>query len=283
MWMSWVFCSNLAWFLPHRVPDSMNNSVDLSRSYLEDAQALQTRRMEYLSRKDIAGLVRDMYTDDARLDTFAFHVQGQTAIEEMTRLILGRMDELGSRRIERFVAGRDFIWQELALAGPQGEIRPYEVKFLRGGRIYLQLYGFKQGTLWRPGDFSGAILPDTRFALELHDHYVGYHMRGQSDALVDEFFTSDARLVTSNLAVEGRETLRGVFRELFSQEQSFRPLSVEQITCGPDYVWFEATVESSLGRRSLYDVQMLSGQQVSLQIVGLLNGVMPTEAARIQR
>jgi hypothetical protein len=261
----------------------MSSMADLSNSYLEKAQALQARRMEYLARKDIAGLVRDLYTDDARLDSFAFHFQGQAAIEEMTHLILERMDGLGARRVENFVAGRDFIWQELIIETPQGEIRPYEVKFLRGDRIYLQLYGFKQGTLWRSGDFSDAILPDTRFALELHDHYVSYHIRGQADALVDEFFSPDARLVTSNLAVEGRDALRGVFRELFDREQNFQPISVEQITCGPDYVWFEATVESSLGRRSLYDVQMLSGQQVSLQIVGLLDGVMPTEAARIQR
>jgi hypothetical protein len=196
---------------------------------------------------------------------------------------MDRSQGLGPARVERFTAGRDFIWQELAFDSPDGEIQPYEVKLLREGQVYLQLYGFKQGGLWRPAEFAGEKLPDTTAARALHRRYVEYHIRGDADGLVDEFFTEDARLVTPNIAVEGRESLRSVFRELFTKEQDFRPQSVDKITTGPDYVWFEATVASSLGRRSLYDVQMLRDGQVCLQLVGRLAGTMPTEAANIRR
>lgn len=261
----------------------MAATLEGSAAYVEQARAFQARRAEYAARGDLDGLVRDLYTEDARLDTFEFHREGRPAVRNVIELVMERSRGLGPARDERFAAGRDFIWQELAFDGPNGEIRPYEVKLLREGQVYLHLYGSKQGSLWRPAEFAGETLPDTTAARALHRRYVEYHIRGDADGLVDEFFTEDARLVTPNVAVEGREALRSVFRELFAKEQDFRPLSVDRITTGPDYVWFEATVSSSLGRRSLYDVQMLRNGQVCLQLVGRLAGAMPTEAAGIRR
>jgi hypothetical protein len=254
-----------------------------SQAYVERARAYQARRVPYLQRGDLDGMLRDLYTEDVRLDTFEFHAEGRTAVKGVIELVMQRTAALGASQVERFVAGRDFIWQEVAIGRAESGIQPYEVKFLRDDRVYLQLYGFREGTLWQPDEFVSQRLPDTKSAQELHDRYVGYHIRGDADGLVDEFFTKDARLVTSNLAVEGREALRSVFRELFAQERDFRSVSVEKITCGNDYVWFEATVTSSLGRRRLYDVQILRDDRVTLQLVGLLGGTLPTEAARIER
>ncbi|HEX9316713.1 MAG TPA: nuclear transport factor 2 family protein [Actinomycetota bacterium] len=246
--------------------------------YLAAARELQARQVEYLQRGDIQGLVQALYAEDARFDSFDVHAAGRDAIAEVIELYLRRTAGVGRRTIETFTAGRDYIWFELAMETPAGPVSTYEVKFLREGRIALELFGVKEGRLWEPDDFAGARLPDTAAAMALHDTYVGYHARGDADGLVDDMFTEDARLVTPRLAVEGREEVRSVFRDIFARESGFEPGSVDRITCGDDYIWFEATVSSSLGHRRLYDVMLLSDGRISLQLVGSLEGVIPTDA-----
>jgi hypothetical protein len=290
-----------------------------TRDYLAAARDLQARQVEYLQRGDVQGLVNALYTEDARFDSFDVHAAGRDAVAGVIGLYLRRTAGLGRRTIETFTAGRDYIWFELAMEGPEaplkapdereaplkapdereaplkapdereaplkapderpaGPVRTYEVKFLREGRIALELFGVKEGVLWEPEDFAGARLPDTAAAMALHDTYVGYHARGDADGLADDMFTEDARLVTPRLAVEGREQVRSVFRDIFARESGFEPGSVDRITCGDDYIWFEATVSSSLGHRRLYDVMLLSDGKISLQLVGSLEGAIPTDA-----
>ena len=249
--------------------------------HLAAARDLQARQVEYLQRGDVQGLVKALYAEDARFDSFDVHAAGRDAIAGVIELYLRRTAGLGRRTIETFTAGRDYIWFELAMDSPAGPVRTYEVKFLREGRIALELFGVKEGTLWEPDDFAGARLPDTAAAMARHDTYVGYHARGDADGLADDMFTEDARLVTPRLAVEGREEVRSVFRDIFARESGFEPGSVDRITCGDDYIWFEATVSSSLGQRRLYDVMVLSDGRISLQLVGSLEGAIPTDAAGI--
>jgi ketosteroid isomerase-like protein len=257
------------------VPDLNGERTD----HLAAAQDLQARQVEYLQRGDVQGLVNALYAEDARFDSFDVHAAGRDAIAGVIELYLRRTARLGRPTIETFTAGRDYIWFEMTMEGPAGPVRTYEVKFLREGRIALELFGVKEGTLWEPDDFAGARLPDTAAALRLHDTYVGYHARGDADALADDLFTEDARLVTPRLAVEGREEVRSVFRDIFARESGFDPKSVDRITCGDDYIWFEATVSSSLGQRRLYDVMVLNDGRISLQLVGSLEGAIPTDAA----
>jgi ketosteroid isomerase-like protein len=257
------------------VPDLNGETTD----HLAAAQDLQARQVEYLQRGDVRGLVNALYAEDARFDSFDVHAAGRDAIAGVIELYLRRTERLGRPTIETFTAGRDYIWFEMTMEGPAGPVRTYEVKFLREGRIALELFGVKEGTLWEPDDFAGARLPDTAAALRLHDTYVGYHARGDADALADDLFTEDARLVTPRLAVEGREEVRSVFRDIFARESGFDPKSVDRITCGDDYIWFEATVSSSLGQRRLYDVMVLNDGRISLQLVGSLEGAIPTDAA----
>jgi ketosteroid isomerase-like protein len=260
-----------------------------TRDHLAAARDLQARQVEYLQRGDVQGLVNALYTEDARFDSFDVHAAGRDAVAGVIGLYLRRTAGLGRRTIETFTAGRDYIWFELAMEAPEaplkapderpaGPVRTYEVKFLREGRIALELFGVKEGVLWEPEDFAGARLPDTAAAMALHDTYVGYHARGDADGLADDMFTEDARLVTPRLAVEGREQVRSVFRDIFARESGFEPGSVDRITCGDDYIWFEATVSSSLGHRRLYDVMLLNDGKISLQLVGALEGAIPTDA-----
>ena len=173
------------------------------------------------------------------------------------------------------IAGRDFIWQELTIDSPAGRIEPYEMKFLRDGQVYLQLYGFKRGSVWQPGDLDGSVPPASEAAEQLHHRYIDYQARQDADGMADDFFTADARLVTARLNIEGREALRSFFRHKFETESGFHLESTRNITGDDDYVWFEATAGGSLGMRTVYDVMLLQGGQVSLQLVGTLEGVLP--------
>ena len=161
--------------------------------YLAAARDLQARQVEYLQRGDVRGLVKALYAEDARFDSFDVHAAGRDAIAGVIELYLRRTAGLGPRTIETFTAGRDYIWFEVAMRTPAGPVRTYELKFLREGRIALELFGVKEGSLWEPDDFAGARLPDTAAAMALHDTYVGYHARGDADGLADDMFTEEDR------------------------------------------------------------------------------------------
>ncbi|GAA4412225.1 hypothetical protein GCM10023187_39000 [Nibrella viscosa] len=252
----------------------------MGEDYLKLAHDFQAKQISFLVKGDVDGLVDACYTDDARLHSFQFRAQGHDAIKEILHLYLQRLSTMGARTIDKFEAGRNFIWLELTIDNPQGDaVKVYEVKFLRDEKIYLQLYGLRQGTVWQDGDFAGFTPPDNQEARAFHQWYLDFHIRGDADALADDFFTDDARLVTARIDVTGRESIRSMFRDLFAKESGFTPLSVENITSDVDYVWFEATVMSNLGPRSVYDVMLLQDGKVCLQLVGQLAGVLPTEAA----
>lgn len=245
---------------------------------VQQAQAYQARRMAYAQRGDLDGLVRDLYTEDARLHSFDFRVEGRQAIKGVIELMQQRLAGLGSVRVQQLIAGRDFIWQELAIDHAGGRIEPYELKFLRHGQVYLQLYGSKQGSVWQPGDFAGTVPPASESAAQLHHRYIDYQARQDADGMADDFFTADARLVTTKVNVEGRDALRAFFRHKFQTESDFHLVSTHHITGDYDYVWFEATAGSSLGVRTVYDVMLLQNGHVCLQLVGTLEGVLPANA-----
>ena len=149
------------------------------------------------------------------------------------------------------------------------------MKFLSDGQVYLQLYGFRQGSVWQPGDFADFVPPVNAAAERLHHRYIDFQAREDADGMADDFFTADARLVTAKLNVEGREALRSFFRHKFKKESGFHLVANRNITGADDYVWFEATAGGSQGVRTVYDVMLLRGGQVSLQLVGTLEGVLP--------
>ncbi|WP_426061845.1 nuclear transport factor 2 family protein [Hymenobacter sp. B1770] len=245
------------------------------------AQAFQATQVSYLGRGDVAGLLQACYAPEARLHSFGFRAEGHKAIGRVLEVYLARLSQLGDRTIEKFAAGTDYLWLELSIERPGSSepVRVYELKFVRDGKIYLQLFGVKQGHLWPATDFASPVLADTALARAFHRRYLRYHEESDADGLADDFFAEDAQLVTGQINVTGREPIRTLFRELFAREADFTPVSVENITSDVDYVWFEATVSSSLGLRQVYDVMLLREGRVCRQLVGQLSGVLPTDAA----
>lgn len=243
--------------------------------HIAQAQAYQARRMAFAQAGDLDGLVRELYSADARLHGFDFRAEGRAAIKDVLGLMGQRLAGLGPVQVRQLIAGRDFIWQELLIDSPSGPIEPYEVKFLRDGQVYLQLYGFKQGTVWQLGDFAGFMPPASEAAEQVHLRYIDLQARQDADGLADEFFSANARLVTAKLHLEGREALRRFFRSKFEKESGFHLVSTRNITGDYDYVWFEATAGGSQGVRTVYDVMLLRDGQVALQLVGTLAGVLP--------
>lgn len=252
---------------------------------LAAAQAFQATQVGYLERGDVPGLLARCYAPDARLHAFAWRAEGHAAIGQVLATYLARLAALGPRHVEKFAAGPDYLWLELRIEQPgarEEPIRVYEVKFVRDGLIYLQLFGLRQGTPWQPGDLAPLPAPPAADAAAraFHRRYLAYHERGDADGLADDFFSADARLATGQVDVSGRPAIRQLFKDLFAREAAFTPLSVEHITSDDDYVWFEATVASSLGQRQVYDVMLRpDGGPVSRQLVGRLRGTLPTDAA----
>jgi ketosteroid isomerase-like protein len=224
---------------------------------------------------DFRGLLADCYTADARLHSFRFRAQGTEAIRKSVALYRQRVIDRGISTIESFAAGGDFIWVELKGRGNLGDIELYEFQFLREGRIYLHLIGEKQGNLWQSDDFAGAAPVAGPVAHRLHERYIAYQANHDADGLADDFFTADARLITAKVQVAGREALRSFFGHKLQEESEFHLESTRNIAGDADYVWFEATAGGSRGMRTVYDVMLLQGGQVAMQLVGTLAGVLP--------
>lgn len=245
-----------------------------------EAEALQAKQMGFLQQGDIDGMVEGCYAADARIHGFTFRAEGHAALKELIRLYLSRLSTLGERSIDKFTVGKNFIWMEMTIQNPQGNpVKIYEVKFIQNGKFYLQLFGLRQGTVWQPDDFSGFEAPDSSMARAFHSRYLEFHSEGDFNGLADDFFTEDAQLITARVDVAGREAIRQMFQDLFAKESGFTPLSVQNITNDRDYIWFEATVKSSLGERRVYDVMLIREGKVHLQLVGSLMGALPTEVA----
>jgi hypothetical protein len=244
----------------------------------------QTKQIGFLKAGDVEGLIRECYAANARFHTFDFQANGQDEVREIILLYLGILEGFGPRTITKFETGSDYIWMEMSIQNPNGaDIQVYELKFIENDKIALQLFGVKKGEVWPAEFLDQKIKPAQKSeAKQFHERYLRYHQERDADGLADNFFTEDARLATAKVHVEGREAIRSMFAELFGKEADFTPLSVENITSEPDYVWFEATVASNLGERQVYDVMRLRDGQVSLQLVGQLKGIMPTEAANIK-
>lgn len=243
--------------------------------------AFQDKQIAFLEQGNIDGLLSECYDEHARFHSFDFKLNSHTEIREMLLTYLEILSSQGARTITKFETGSDYIWMEMTIQNPNGaEIKVYELKFIRFGKIYLQLFGVKEGDIW-PEDFlrKYQLQNDQQSARQFHGRYLTYHEEGDADGLADEFFTEDARLSTARVNVSGREAIRTMFKDLFSKESDFTPLSVQNITSDTDYVWFEATVASNLGERKVYDAMLIRDGKVFLQLVGQLRGVMPTEAA----
>jgi hypothetical protein len=258
----------------------MSSAGQSGETIVTESEALQATQVAFLQKGDIDGMVEACYTADARMHGFTFRAEGHTEIKELVKLYLQRLSVLGERSIDKFATGPNYIWLEMTIQNPQGSpIKVYEVKFLRDGKIYLQLYGLREGTVWQPGDFSDFTAPDSAKARVFHQRYLDCHIHNDANGLADYFFTEDAQLITARVDVAGREPIRKIFQDLFAIETDFTPLSVQNITNDSDYVWFEATVTSSLGERRVYDMMLIRDGKVHLQLVGQLIGKLPTEVA----
>jgi hypothetical protein len=253
---------------------------DENQPNLIETEAFQQMQIDFLSKGLIDEMIEECYTEDARMHGFTFKAEGRNEVKKFVHLYLKRLSVLGERSIDKLITGQSFIWLEVTIQSMYGEpVKVYEVKFLREGKIYLQLLGLRQGTIWYEEDFLDFKPSDNTKAIEFHEHYLTFHKENNANGLADEFFSEDIHLLTSNVNIKGREAVREMFQNLFAVESGFTPLSVQNITNDTDYVWFEATVKSSLGERRVYDVMLLNEGKVCVQLVGQLLGVLPTEVA----
>lgn len=254
-------------------------SYESQTNYIE-TEAIQQKQIDLLRKGLIDEMVDESYTEDVRMHGFSFRAEGRNEVKKLVHLYLKRLSVLGERSIDKLVTGQNFIWLEMTIDNIyDNPVKVYEIKFLRKGKIYLQLFGLRQGTIWNQEDFLDFKPLDNTKAIEFHQNYLKFHKENNANGLADEFFTEDIHLISASVNIKGRESVRKMFQNLFAIESGFTPISVQNITHDIDYVWFEATVKSSLGERRVYDVMLLNEGKVCVQLVGQLLGVLPTEVA----
>ena len=187
-----------------------------SQTNVIETEAFQQKQIDFLRKGLIDEMIEECYTEDARMHGFTFKVEGRNEVKKLVHLYLKRLSILGERSIDKLITGRNFIWLEMTIQNVFGEpIKVYEVKFLREGKIYLQLFGLRQGTIWYQEDFLDFKPSDNTKAIEFHKHYLTFHKENNANGLADDFFNEDIHLVTSNVNIKGREAVREMFQNLF--------------------------------------------------------------------
>jgi hypothetical protein len=105
---------------------------------------------------------------------------------------------------------------------------------------------------------------------EFYDRQIGYLESGDIDGLMSQYH-DDAILIGFDLTVRGAAALRTHMEGYLAHLGSLRLVSTDKFTGTEDSIFFEATVDTDLGRARVYDVFMLRDGRATHQFTGVLS------------
>ena len=109
-------------------------SISPGRKFYEE-------QLNYLTAKDVDGLVANHYNDDAVLISFDVTVKGREALQDYFRTYLERLGTLTVRSTDQFVETEDSILLEATVTSNLGTVRVYDAFVLRDGKISYHFAG----------------------------------------------------------------------------------------------------------------------------------------------
>lgn len=107
------------------------------------AKDFYKEQLDYLSAKDVDGLIDNHYNEDAVLIGFNFVVKGHEALKTHFRQYLKTLGHLEVKSTDKFRAGEDFMFFEASVVSDLGPAEVYDALMLMRGKISYHFTGVK--------------------------------------------------------------------------------------------------------------------------------------------
>ena len=107
------------------------------------ARDFYKEQLDYLSAKDVDGLIDNHYNEDAVLVSFDLVVKGRDALKAHFRQYLQTLGHLELKSTNKFRAGEDFLFFEASVTTDLGSVEVYDAMMLTRGKISYHFTGVK--------------------------------------------------------------------------------------------------------------------------------------------
>jgi hypothetical protein len=105
---------------------------------------------------------------------------------------------------------------------------------------------------------------------EFYDRQIQYLLDRDIDALIDNHYNEDAKLVSHDNVIQGRDDLKQYFKGYVEMLGDLQVLSTDKFTDTGDAIMFEATVNSNFGQVRVYDAFVMNNGKIDYHFTGVM-------------
>jgi len=104
---------------------------------------------------------------------------------------------------------------------------------------------------------------------QFYDAQIGYLVAGDVEGLIDNQYTEDATLVSFDNQITGNAALKEYFKGYLQMLGNLEVVSTDKFVETDDSLFFEATVNTSLGQAKVFDAWVLRDGKISHHFTGV--------------
>ena len=121
------------------LPGKSTSESGAPRQGMTIGQAIYGNQLNYFAQKDLEGLVRNNYTEDAVLTMFDYQARGRDALRKHFRGFFEVAGDIKLKSTDRFVETKDTVLLEATLETTKlGQVRFIDAFVIRGDKIAYQ-------------------------------------------------------------------------------------------------------------------------------------------------
>jgi ketosteroid isomerase-like protein len=110
---------------------------------------------------------------------------------------------------------------------------------------------------------------ETSAKRDFYEAQIRYLQAGDVDGLIDNQYTDDAKLVSFDNQITGNAALKEYFRGYLKMLGTLEIVSTDRFVETDDSIFFEATVNTDLGRARVYDAWVLRDGKIAHHFTGV--------------
>ncbi len=206
---------------------------------------------DYKVKYDWDGLMRDMYHDNTQLVSYEFILKGKEDIKTHFMEVPGRIGTVVGMSLDYFGESDDvIIYKGTIKTEKAGTVKANEALYLRDGKIYREIAltippeDTKEWALkgLSPLEFGKdhGMTPGEKF----YQEHGGYIARGDIDGLMRDHYHEDAKMVSFEFVLEGREAIGNYLKESPRLTGQILGVSTERFAESDNVLMFKASVKT---------------------------------------
>jgi len=99
------------------------------------------RQLDLIAKKDVEGLIKNQYNDDAELLNFDHHIVGAPALVEYFKGYIASLGYIKMLSTDKYTESNDSVFFESTVETGGGTARVYDVFVMRNGKIWRHFAG----------------------------------------------------------------------------------------------------------------------------------------------